>query len=104
MKTIKSIDGKSMLIGCLLASTIFFATGATSSTDKWDDSQYWTWKVVDTTKNPRLDIETEVSLSKLSDRETEEESRARWTKHYDHTGWEPFYFQGKNIIYRKRIK
>jgi len=28
MKTIKSIDGKSLLIGGLLACTIFFATGA----------------------------------------------------------------------------
>ena len=28
MKTLKSIDSKSLLIGGLLASTIFFATGA----------------------------------------------------------------------------
>ena len=41
MKTIKSIDGKSLLIGGLLASTIFFAMGATSPTDKWDDKQVW---------------------------------------------------------------
>ena len=41
MKTLKSIDGKSLLIGGLLASTIFFAVGATSPTDKWDDQQIW---------------------------------------------------------------
>jgi hypothetical protein len=43
MKTLKSIDGKSLLIGGLLASTVFFAMGATSKTDagKWDDKQVW---------------------------------------------------------------
>mgnify|MGYP001362952667 CR=1 FL=1 len=43
MKTLKSIDGKSLLIGGLLASTIFFAMGATSKTDagKWDKEQVW---------------------------------------------------------------
>ena len=40
-KTIKSIDGKSLLIGGLLASTIFLALGATSPTDKWDEKQVW---------------------------------------------------------------
>ena len=38
---IKSIDGKSLLIGGLLASTIFFAMGSTSPTDKWGDKQEW---------------------------------------------------------------
>ena len=41
MKTLKSIDGKSLLIGSLLASTIFFATGATGLADKWDQKQQW---------------------------------------------------------------
>ena len=41
MKTLKSIDGKSLLIGGLLASTIFFAVGSTSPTDKWDQEQVW---------------------------------------------------------------
>ena len=41
MKTIKSIDGKSLLIGGFLACTIFFAIGATGPTDKWDDQQQW---------------------------------------------------------------
>jgi len=43
MRTLKSIDGKSLLIGGLLASTIFFAMGATSKTDagKWDNEQVW---------------------------------------------------------------
>ena len=48
MKTIKSIDGKSLLIGGLLACTIFFAMGATSTTDKWDDEQQWTIFFTDT--------------------------------------------------------
>ena len=46
MKTIKSIDGKSLLIGGLLASTIFFAVGATGPTDKWDDEQVWSIKLI----------------------------------------------------------
>jgi len=33
MKTLKSIDGKSLLIGLLLASTFFFATGAADDSD-----------------------------------------------------------------------
>ena len=41
MKTIKSIAVNSLLIGGLLASTIFFSTGCTSPTNKWDDKQEW---------------------------------------------------------------
>ena len=41
MNTLKSIDGKSLLIGALMASTIFFATGATRPTDVWDNQQEW---------------------------------------------------------------
>ena len=40
MKAIKSIAGKSLLIGGLLTSTIF-STGCTSPTNKWDDKQEW---------------------------------------------------------------
>jgi len=47
MKTLKSIDGKSLLIGGLLASTIFFAMGATGPVDKWDDKQEWHVKIYD---------------------------------------------------------
>ena len=41
MKTIKSTAGKNLLIGGLLASTIFFSTGCTSPTNKWDYKQEW---------------------------------------------------------------
>jgi hypothetical protein len=37
----KNIDMKSLLIGGLLASTIFFGVAATSPTDKWDKNQRW---------------------------------------------------------------
>ena len=39
----KSIDIKSLLIGTLLASTVFLGVAATSSGDKgrWDTSQKW---------------------------------------------------------------
>jgi hypothetical protein len=39
----KSIDTKSLLIGALLASTVFFGVAATSKDDmgKWDKAQQW---------------------------------------------------------------
>jgi hypothetical protein len=37
----KSIDIKSLLIGALLASTIFLGVAATSPADKWDEKQEW---------------------------------------------------------------
>ena len=39
----KTIDVKLLLIGILLASTIFLGIAATSPTDKWDPNQ---WKEV----------------------------------------------------------
>ena len=47
MKTLKSIDGKSLLIGGLLACTIFIATGSTSPEDKWDNGQMWEFDFFD---------------------------------------------------------
>ena len=41
MKTIKSIDGKSLLIGGLLACVIFLAMGATGPKEEWDNKQEW---------------------------------------------------------------
>ena len=53
MKTLKSIDGKSLLIGGLLASTVFFAMGATGPADKWDDEQ--SWQVISVENKPPFD-------------------------------------------------
>jgi hypothetical protein len=41
MKTLKSIDIKSALIGFLLCSIFFFGLAATSPVDKWDAKQEW---------------------------------------------------------------
>ena len=41
MKTLKSIDTKSALIGFLLCSILFLGAAATSSVDKWDAKQEW---------------------------------------------------------------
>lgn len=90
MKTLKSIDGKSLLIGGLLASTIFFAMGATSPTDKWDDKQEWVIA-------SRSDI---LALGFLEPVElTGPNGRSETFRKA--TGWEPF---GNHTIYRKRIK
>ena len=37
----KTIDIKSIIIGVLLASTIFLGVAATGVNDKWDDKQEW---------------------------------------------------------------
>jgi len=47
--TMKSIDTKSLIIGALLASTIFLGVAATSPTDKWDNEQFWLIKTEPTT-------------------------------------------------------
>jgi len=74
----KNIDVKSLLIGTLLASTIFLGVAATSPTDKWDDNQVWEVK---------------------TDRRMKEEGKGQ-------AGWEPFGYssKGTDVIYRKRIK
>ena len=72
MKTLKSIDGKSLLIGGLLASTIFSATGAQDGvgggvvdgahpeaepkgrkSGKWNDEQ--SWQVISVENKPPFD-------------------------------------------------
>jgi hypothetical protein len=81
----KNIDIKSLLIGGLLASTIFFGVAATSPTDKWDDKQLWKFKYTDNTTKGMLDDG-------------------------DANGWEPFGWHWKDdkkryvIAFRKRIK
>lgn len=37
----KNIDLRSLLIGILLTTTVFFGIGATSPDDKWDKRQQW---------------------------------------------------------------
>ena len=89
MKTLKSIDGKSLLIGGLLASTIFFAMGATSSTDKWDDKQEW-------------EVATGIKLEKtgfLTYTDNTAKGPIGWKVK---GGWEPFTANGQ--VYRRRIK
>ena len=47
MKTIKSIDGKSLLIGGLLACTVFLAMGSATHKDHlWDRASKWETGVV----------------------------------------------------------
>ena len=70
MKTLKSIDGKSLLIGGLLALTIFFAAGAqdgvgggvvdgaqpepkSRKSGKWNDEQ--SWQVISVENKPPFD-------------------------------------------------
>ena len=77
----KKIDVKSLLIGILLTTTVIFGIGATSPTDKWDDEQQWTvWTV------------NSVWLGKTDE----------WLK--QSKGGEPFSIQGKNVLFRKRVK
>ena len=37
----KTIDLKSLIIGILLASTLFLGIAATNEADKWDKKQQW---------------------------------------------------------------
>ena len=84
----KSIDVKSLLIGTLLASTIFFGVAATGATDKWDDKQMW---------------QVASALNKVDGKGAAAHKIARTI------GMEPFSItQDKNgvarVWYRKRIK
>ena len=97
MKTIKSIDGKSLLIGGLLASTIFFAMGATGPKDQWDDKQEWGFKSVDYGTNHEEQL---IRAMRVGGLERQEKVR----ENLDVRGWEPFFIQGQNVIYRKRFK
>ena len=89
MKTIKSIDGKSLLIGGLLACTIFFATGATSPTDKWDDKQEWL----------TADMTIMRGYGLITSERYDLPNGGKGTFYKTAAGWEP-YGQG----WRKRIK
>jgi len=90
----KSIDIKSLLVGSILALTIFLGVAATGPTDKWDEKQRWAvgklvWGKINT-KNSKW-ILTEVSKTVAhSD---------KWPE-----GWEPISHDGKHWRVRKRIK
>ena len=73
----KSIDTKSLLIGALLASTMFFGVAATGPSDKWDSSQIWEVK-----EHPEY---VSVKGAKLV------------------KGWEPF-VKGNSLWLRRRIQ
>ena len=105
MKTLKSIDGKSMLIGCLLATTIFFATGATGITDKWSTQQQWEFGHL---MPPRANKPEYLLMRKMLVPDGERfRTREMNTLHYEWPkGWEPV-FTGQShslITVRRRIK
>lgn len=93
MKTVKSIDVKSFLIGMLLASTILLGMAATGPTDQWDKQQEWIEADFSQLKN--IGQITSVNLGKRRD-------GAVQTGWKITGGWEP-YGDGKGH-YRKRIK
>ncbi|MEO1991900.1 MAG: hypothetical protein ABGW78_08215 [Pirellulales bacterium] len=46
-KTISTIDGKSLVIGTLLAVVVLMGLGATGKVYDWDNEQRWFVKVLD---------------------------------------------------------
>ena len=114
MKTLKSIDGKSLLIGGLLASTIFFATGAqdgvvdgaqpeaepkSRKSRKWNDEQ--SWQVISVENKPPFDDSDPNNAKETANWIRKKAQRVR--------GKEPFavtmYKGGKaRVWYRKRDK
>ena len=84
----KNIDIKSIIIGALLTSTIFLGVAATSPTDKWDDKQLWTIEISE------LGYEPGGIYESIDPKKWERNTR----------GCEPIAVQGKNIIFRRRIK
>ena len=113
MKTLKSIDGKSLLIGCLLASTIFFAMGATGPADKWDDKQEWLvgsveydYRVTDESKRTGYTLTYFARTFDPKLAATPAERYTRYlTTHKWPAGWEPIGREGASRwLVRKRIK
>ena len=118
MKTLKSIDGKSMLIGCLLACTIFFGTGAKDGvvggvvdgaqpeaepkgkkSGKWNDEQ--SWQVISVENKPPFDASDPKNAKETANWIRKKTQRVR--------GKEPFAVTmdkgGKaRVWYRKRDK
>ena len=114
MKTLKSIDSKSLLIGGLLASTIFFATGAQDGVVdgaqpeaepkgrkfvKWNDKQ--SWQVISVENKPPFDASDPKNAEEIANWIRKKTQRVR--------GKEPFAVTmdkgGKaRVWYRKRDK
>ncbi len=80
MKTLKTIDIKSALIGFLLCSIFFFGLAATSPVDKWDAKQEWL-----VAGSNALFGQKQLERKKMG-------------------GWEPMQTEGGTITYRKQIK
>ena len=93
----KSIDIKSLLIGSLLALTIFLGVAATGPADKWDEKQQWAvgelkWTFVETARELKWNL-----------REDENDKPTAYSDKWP-AGWEPVSFDGKYWRVRKRIK
>jgi len=90
----KNIDVKSLLIGTLLASTIFLGVAATSPTDKWDKEQRWEVGKVAWQEIPNGDTKWVL----------QEDSKPVHHSHVWPAGWEPISYDGKHWRVRKRVK
>ena len=81
----KDINIKSVIIGVLLTTTVFFGMGASKAdTGKWDDKQVWYVK--------RLGWDAPKGHA------------TRLTNRLQPQGFEPFAATDKNLFFRKRIK
>ena len=89
MKTLKSIDIKSALIGFLLCSIFFLGVAAASPTDTWDAKQEWLVAGSNTLFGQKL---------------LERKKMGGMVVYHSKGGWEPMQAEGGAITYRKRIK
>jgi|TARA_B100001971_G_scaffold161320_1_gene151345 hypothetical protein len=89
MKTLRSLDIKSALVGFLLCSIFLLGVAATSSTDKWDAKQEWL---------------VAGSNALFGNKQLEREKMGGMVVYHSKGGWEPFQAEGGAITYRKRIK
>ena len=83
----KNIDVKSLIIGALLTSTIFLGVAAAGKGGMWDKKQEWL-----------------ITMGDPSHRNLQEFPKLAEIYRKASKGAEPFAVQGKNIIFRKRIK
>ena len=81
----KYIDIKSLIIGALLASTIFLGVAATGVNDKWDDKQEWI----------EADYDALKAMGDIGEVKYSGQMVYKTTK-----GWQPH----TDKMYRKRIK
>ena len=81
----KHIDIKSLIIGALLASSIFLGVAATGVNDKWDDKQEWI----------EADYDALKAMGDIGEVKYSGQMVYKTTK-----GWQPH----TDKMYRKRIK